>query len=315
MSLEEDLKDFVNMVLNKWGVTELNLIYSDFLGTPTTFNNVTELKESIFKKVTNEEEFNKLVLIAKNILETHPSKISRSYFDIIEYKKVYWNEIIKKLSKESVNPEGEYWEGYEIKKLDENTYVGAYYYTKKKVFIDARGKFRSFPSQERIQFLLDTKEGILKIETSQVGNVKKVFSKFKDTTDLELDPLVVFAEIENVEEKISNFIKEFRKNPLLTSIDTVRIYHPIEAKEHDISKIKFEGFNIFENKEIKEKIKDGWKVIGLKMVIKHKGVSFKVKIGGTIQLSYVTIECGRNFNLAKELHNIIEEKFIYHFRS
>ncbi len=319
MSLEKDLDDFLDMIVSRRNQKTLKKIYFTHTGEESKSKNFVELKKEYSDIIKTEEDFSSLILVARDYLENFPDAISKSLYEIIDYRDVVWGEVIGRLEDKKVDFGSKSdIEGYEIKKTKDGLYSGAYYYSQKTGFIDGTGKFRTYIKPQRVLFELNPEDGIIKVQTARVSDVVKLINDLKNVTGVEIDVLGSFVTLANPRQSVEDFIREFGRggvNPFIKEINMVELFNPEEQRARRFNKIRFEGTDIYENEQIEDLVNSDWIVTKIGMILLHNEEKFDVIIGGNLRLTYVKVKIGRNvFEIGKELQKILEKSFIKHFR-
>lgn len=103
--------------------------------------------------------------------------------------------------------------------------------------------------------------------------------------------------------------------PVLKEITEVHMYNPQTNQDRPIKRADFEGISdIFEDERVEELRDEGWFTRGIGAKIAYRNRVYKVTVAGNSRLGYVKIEDVADLDVGRELHQVVKDKFLDHFR-
>lgn len=105
------------------------------------------------------------------------------------------------------------------------------------------------------------------------------------------------------------------EDPILKEISEVKMYNPNTTEQEPIKRADFEGISdIFDDDRVEELRDEGWFTRGIGAKFGYKGRVYKVTVSGNSRLGYVKVEDVEDIDIGRELHTIIRDKYLDHFR-
>jgi hypothetical protein len=106
-----------------------------------------------------------------------------------------------------------------------------------------------------------------------------------------------------------------REEPILKEVVKVQMYNPHTDEERPIKRANFEGISdIFEHDRVEELRDEGWFTRGIGAKVAYKGRVYKITVAGNSRIGYVKIEDVEDTERGRELHEIVRNKYLKHFR-
>jgi hypothetical protein len=97
-------------------------------------------------------------------------------------------------------------------------------------------------------------------------------------------------------------------------INRVQMFNPETEQEEQLKKIDFEGNNIENHPNIRERRNNGWVMRGLTTRVEYQNAIFDVTIGGNDVMGYVKVEDIGDYDQGQELIQEIRERFLEYLR-
>jgi len=296
-------------------------IYRHLTDENAEFTRWTEVADALEELDWNPERLKEFVTISKQIAEGTSTRISESYFNIVEPDTLTTQRVVEELDNERYEPDtvGEEKTGFQYEVHDNGLISGRYIAVDIETDISYSGDLNSLTKEKAVSFRILPEERLLIVETSSIVDIQRIKSAFGRKTNIDLT-VCGAASLDSDEnsERYTNFLDSFNGEVTIRSVNSVDLYN--SGDDHnDISEMSMRSSgltrDIFSLSDITDRIDQGWFIKSIEFSIEYDQGVFDITVAGSEKMGYAKIEKINDMQKGMGLMNEIRRRYLDHLRS
>lgn len=336
MTYEERIREIIRSYLQSNGLHLMTVerLYENLTNNEIEFSEWDEIEKEFVDLDWNKDLMSQFAELSKQIVEKGESRISETYFDIIEPDAITVEDLRNELGREPYDPDasGKEKEGFRFDVTENNHITGQYVYIEVDEQLTFDGEFRTPISEGFFDFEIVPEDSLLIVQSTKLEHVQKAKRYFGNKTNIEI---VVSADYtthyQDAVERVNRFLNSFGQgeqessgDPMLLPIELITLHDPRDEVEAgndtdntgnpEIENIEFDGHDLANVPEVEEHLREGWIIKKLVAQVKYKDDIFKITIGVNSIMSYGKVSGSPDHAKSLELSEGVRERFKQHLR-